>query len=293
MKILDGKLVSSTLKQQLKDETSEILKLGYRPPHLAAILAGDNPSSETYVRNKIKACEEVGFNSSLIRFDNTVKKEDLINVIEELNTNSETDGFIVQLPLPKHINEEDIIRFINPEKDADGFHPQNLGRMLRNLPCLLPATPKGILEMINFYQIPTEGKNCVVLGRSLLVGTPVSILLSRKAYPGNCTVSILHSKSKEIEKQTLQADILISAIGIPHFVKKEMVKEGAVVIDVGTNSIPDVTKKSGYRLIGDVDFENVAPKCDWISPVPGGVGLMTVTALLQNTMIAFKKHFGI
>jgi len=284
MNLLCGKTASAKIKLELKEEAAKMSK----PPHLAAILVGNNPSSETYVRNKIKACEETGFKSSLIHLENNISENELINEIIKLNENPDIDGFIVQLPLPKQLNEEKIISYISPEKDADGFHPVNLGRMMRGLPSLMPATPKGILELLNFYEITTEGKHCVVLGRSLLVGTPVSILLSRKTYPGNCSVSILHSKSNNLNELCQQADIIISAIGVTHFVKAGMVKDGAVVVDVGTNSIADPSKKSGYRLTGDVDFEEVAPKCSWISPVPGGVGLMTVTALLQNTMTAAK-----
>jgi len=290
MQLLDGKLLSSLIREELKQEVMQLTKKEIRAPHLSAILVGELGPSSTYVNNKIKACHEVGFASSLYKYPENVSEQVLLDKVKELNENDDIDGFIVQLPLPAHINVEKIIEAIDPAKDADGFHPINLGKMAKNLPALVSATPKGIMEMLKYYQIETAGKHCVVLGRSQIVGLPVSILLGRKSYPGDCTVTLAHSKTKNIAGITQQADILIAAIGSPHFIKEDMVKEGAVIIDVGTNSIPDPGKKSGYRLTGDVDFERVAPKCSAISPVPGGVGLMTIAALLQNTMQAAKER---
>lgn len=286
MIILDGNKTAEKIRQQLKEECIAMSRKGFRPPSLTVILAGNNPSSEIYVRNKIKACEEIGFQSKLIRLPVSVKEGELTDIISQLNEDENTDGFIIQFPLPSHLKEEKIIERIKPEKDVDGFHPENLGKMMRGLPALLPATPRGIIELLKHYQIETEGKHCVILGRSLIVGTPLAVLMSRKSNPGNCTVSILHSKSVKLKEIAKQADILVAAIGKAHFVTQDMVREGAVVIDVGTNSVPDPGRKSGYRLTGDVDFEKVAPKCSYISPVPGGVGPMTIAGLLQNTMYA-------
>lgn len=288
MILLDGKQVAEKIRGTLKEECRQMVESGMKPPSLAVVLVGNNPSSETYVRNKLKACEETGFLSRLIRFPDNVSEQKLMETIDLLNEENEIDGFIIQTPLPSHIREENIIIRIQAEKDVDGFHPENLGKMMRGLPALLPATPKGIVDLLHHYHIETTGKHCVILGRSLIVGTPLAVLLSRKANPGNCTVTILHSQSKNIPELTQQADILVAAIGKAHFVTADMVKDGAVVIDVGTNSIPDNSKKSGYRLTGDVDFEQVSPKCSYISPVPGGVGPMTIAGLLQNTLQAAK-----
>ncbi|HPD65289.1 MAG TPA: bifunctional 5,10-methylenetetrahydrofolate dehydrogenase/5,10-methenyltetrahydrofolate cyclohydrolase [Bacteroidia bacterium] len=290
MILLDGKQVAEKIRGTLKEECRQMVESGMKPPSLAVVLVGNNPSSETYVRNKLKACEETGFHSRLIRLPDNVSEQKLMETIDLLNEENETDGFIIQTPLPPHIREENIIIRIQAEKDVDGFHPENLGKMMRGLPALLPATPKGIVDLLHHYHIETTGKHCVILGRSLIVGTPLAVLLSRKANPGNCTVTILHSQSKNIPELTQQADILVAAIGKAHFVTADMVKDGAVVIDVGTNSIPDNSKKSGYRLTGDVDFEQVSPKCSYISPVPGGVGPMTIAGLLQNTLQAAKNR---
>ena len=258
-------------------------------PHLAAVLVGDDPASQTYVGSKVKACEEVGFRSTLLRRPATTTEEDLLALVDQLNNDPAVDGFIVQLPLPKHINEERITLAIAPGKDVDGFHPQNLGRMMLGLPGYLPATPNGIVELLRHYEVPTEGKHCVVVGRSNIVGTPMAILMSRNAYPGNCTVTIAHSRTRDLPAITRQADILIVAIGKPNFITADMVKEGAVVVDVGIHRVEDASRKRGYRICGDVEFERVAPKCAWITPVPGGVGPMTVTSLLLNTLKAARS----
>jgi methylenetetrahydrofolate dehydrogenase (NADP+) / methenyltetrahydrofolate cyclohydrolase len=293
MELLDGKLLSGSIKDDIKNEVAYFMSQSYRPPHLSAILVGENPASLTYVNNKIKACEYTGIISSLHHFKDNVSETEILNQIDVLNNQEDVDGILVQLPLPPHINVDSVIEHISASKDVDGFHPVNIGKMVKNLPCPLPATPKGILEIIRFYGIETSGKHCVVVGRSQIVGTPISILMGRKDYPGNCTVSLVHSKTKNLAEIVCQGDIVIAAIGIPYYIKPEMVKEGAVVIDVGINSIADPGKKSGYRLVGDVDFDHVAPKCSYISPVPGGVGLMTIAALLQNTMFTYKHHMGI
>ena len=284
--LIDGKKVASEIKKEIALEVARLKSDGKKVPHLAAILVGNNGSSETYVANKVKDCEEVGFRSSLIRFADTVSESELLDKIKELNNNSDIDGFIVQLPLPGHISEERVIESIDPDKDSDGFHPVNLGKMVIGLPCYLPATPFGIIELIKRYGIETSGKNCVVIGRSNIVGRPVSILMSQKGI--DATVSVVHSRSKNISEIVSKADIIIAAIGSPGFVKAEMVKEGAVVIDVGTTRIKSPDTKSGYKLVGDVDFENVAPKCSYITPVPGGVGPMTRVSLLQNTLMIVK-----
>lgn len=288
MKLLDGKLVSEELKKQIALEAAELLEKTGRKPHLVAVLVGNDGGSETYVASKMRNCEKVGFKSSLIRYDITVTEAELLNKIEELNKDSEVDGFIVQLPLPKHINPDVITETIDYRKDVDGFHPINLGRMQRNLPCFLPATPYGIILMLEYYGISTEGKNCVVVGRSNIVGSPMSILMARNATPGNSTVTLTHSKTQNLKDFTLNADILIAAIGKKNFITADMVKEGAVVIDVGMNRENSETTKSGYKLFGDVDFENVAPKSSYITPVPGGVGLMTIVSLLKNTLAAAR-----
>lgn len=288
MKLIDGKFLSQQIKEEIATEVKALKAKGAKTPHLAAVLIGENPASQSYVRSKVRSCEQVGFDSTLIRRESTITEEELLEIIQGLNENPEIDGFIVQLPLPAHISEEKVTLAIAPRKDVDGFHPMNFGRMAQGLPCFLPATPFGILQMLDRYNIEVEGKECVVLGRSNIVGTPISILLSRKAHPGNATVQLCHSRTKDLPMHTRRADILIAALGIPEFVKEDMVKEGAVVIDVGINRVDDATAKRGYRLVGDVDFAGVAPKCSYITPVPGGVGLMTVTSLLMNTLKACK-----
>lgn len=293
MKILDGKTVSQAVKEKVKEKTKDIRSNGYRAPHLAAILVGSNGASETYVASKIKNCEEVGFKSSLIRLAENIAEEELIEAIEKLNNDDAVDGILVQLPLPKQIDEERIISLINPSKDVDGFHPVNIGKMVQGLPTFIPATPYGILLMLEHYKIETSGKHAVVIGRSNIVGRPISILLSRNSYPGNCTVTVCHSRTKNLKEICLQADIIVAALGIPEFLKADMVKENAVVIDVGITRVADASKKSGFALKGDVDFANVAPKCSYITPVPGGVGLMTIAALLMNTLTACENKFDI
>lgn len=288
MKIIDGKALSQTIKEEIREEVDLIRRQGGNIPHLAAVLIGDNPASRSYVRNKVRSCEFAGFESTLIQKDANISEDELLEIIKELNENEDVDGFIVQLPLPQHIDETKVTLAIDPRKDVDGFHPVNFGKMAQGLDCFLPATPYGILQMLERYNIETSGKNCVVIGRSNIVGTPMSILLSRKANPGNCTVTLTHSRTKDISSEVLRADIIIAAIGIPNFVGAEMVKEGAVVIDVGINRIEDETRKSGYRLVGDVDFDAVSEKASYITPVPGGVGPMTVTSLLMNTLKAAK-----
>lgn len=286
-KIIDGKKVASEIKKEISEEVKKLKIAGKKIPYLVTILVGNNGSSETYVSNKLKDCDEVGFRSKLIRFGDDVSEEVLLAKINELNDDTEVDGFIVQLPLPAHISENKIIEAIDPEKDADGFHPVNIGKMVIGLEGYLPATPFGIVELIKRYRIETSGKNCVVIGRSNIVGRPVSILLSQKGM--DATVTVVHSRSKNIKEIISKADIIIAAIGSPSFVTADMVKAGAVVIDVGTTRIESPETKSGYKLIGDVDFENVAPKCSFITPVPGGVGPMTRVSLLRNTLIAARK----
>ena len=263
---------------------------GKKTPHLAAVLVGNNPASESYVGSKIKACEKVGFKSTLVRLETSISQEELLAEVRKLNNDADIDGILVQLPLPAQVDEEKITEAISPEKDVDGFHPVNIGRMVKGLPAHLPATPYGILLLLERYKIETAGKHCVVVGRSNIVGTPISILLSRNTYPGNCTVTITHSKTKNLKEICRQADILIAAIGRPDFITADMVKEGAVVIDVGINRVEDPSKKSGFRLKGDVDFENVSGKCSYITPVPGGVGPLTIAALMLNTVNAVRQH---
>ncbi|RKD15269.1 bifunctional 5,10-methylene-tetrahydrofolate dehydrogenase/5,10-methylene-tetrahydrofolate cyclohydrolase [Pelobium manganitolerans] len=291
MTLLDGKHVSEELKKQIATEAAEMLEKTGRKPHLVAVLVGNDGGSETYVASKMRNCEKVGFKSSLVRYDDTVTEAALLSKIEELNKDSSVDGFIVQLPLPKHIDPEKVTEAIDYRKDVDGFHPINLGRMQRNLPCFLPATPFGIMLMLQFYGIETAGKNCVVIGRSNIVGSPMSILMARNANPGNATVTLTHSRTQNLKEICQKADIIIAAIGKKNFVTADMVKEGAVVIDVGMNRETSDKTKSGYKLYGDVDFDNVAPKCAYITPVPGGVGLMTIVSLLRNTLSAAKKEF--
>ena len=280
MQLLDGKLVSRSVKEKVKDKTDLLKKEGKKTPHLAAILVGNNGASETYVASKVKSCEEVGFKSSLLRFEETISEQELINAIEKLNNDEDVDGILVQLPLPKQINEETIINIIHPDKDVDGFHPVSIGKMVQGLPTFIPATPYGILLMLEHYKIETAGKHAVVIGRSNIVGRPISILLSRNSYPGNCTVTVCHSKTSNLKEICLQADIIVAALGIPEFLKADMVKENAVVVDVGITRVANASKKSGFAIKGDVDFAGVAPKCSYITPVPGGVGLMTIAALL-------------
>jgi methylenetetrahydrofolate dehydrogenase (NADP+)/methenyltetrahydrofolate cyclohydrolase len=288
MKIISGIEVSDKIKNDIALEVEAIKLRGGKIPHLAAVLVGNDGASQTYVNAKVKACELVGFGSSLVRLPETISETELLKEIERLNNNDTIDGFIVQLPLPKHIDEQKVTQAISPLKDVDGFHPVSLGKMVLNLPSFLPATPYGIVEMLRYYNIETEGKHCVVIGRSNIVGSPMSILMARNTYPGNCTVTLTHSKTKNLKEITLQADLLIVAIGRPEFVTANMVKDGATVIDVGIHRIEDTTKKSGYRLIGDVKFDEVAPKCAYISPVPGGVGPMTIASLLKNTLLAVQ-----
>ena len=285
--LIDGKKVASEIKKEIAEEVEKLITAGKKTPHLAAILVGNNGSSETYVANKVRDCEEVGFKSTLLRFGADITEATLLERIAELNDDSDVDGFIVQLPLPQHISENKVIEAIDPQKDADGFHPVNIGKMVIGLPGYLPATPFGIIELIRRYGIETSGKNCVVIGRSNIVGRPLSILLSQKGM--DATVTVVHSRTKNIKDIVSQADIIISAIGSPAFVTAEMVREGAVVFDVGTTRISSPYSKSGFKLVGDVDFESVAPKCSYITPVPGGVGPMTRVSLLRNTLIAAKK----
>lgn len=289
MTLIDGNQTAQQIREELTRQVAQIKEKGGKVPHLAAILVGNNPASEAYVRNKVKDCEKVGFTSTLVRFDTDVSEEELLAKVQEINEDEDIDGLIVQLPLPDHINPEKITFTIHPEKDVDGFHPMNVGRMAKGLPAYIAATPYGILQLLERYQIKTEGKHCVVIGRSDIVGTPMGILMSRKAYPGNCTVTICHSRTENMAAFTRQADIIIAAIGKAGFVTADMVKQGAVVIDVGINRVEDASKKSGYGLVGDVDFNSVAEKCSYITPVPGGVGPMTRAALLYNTMLAAKK----
>lgn len=289
MELIDGIAVSDKLKNDIAQKVIELKQKGKKIPHLAAVLVGNDGASQTYVNAKVKACEKVGLDSTLLRFSSEISELELLNEIDKLNKDNSIDGYIVQLPLPKHIDEQKITQAISPAKDVDGFHPESLGKLVLNLPGFLPATPAGIVEMLRFYSIPTSGKHCVVIGRSNIVGTPMSLLMSRNATPGNCTVTITHSKTQNLSEITKQADILIVAIGKPEFVKADMVKEGAVVIDVGIHRIEDKSKKSGFRLLGDVKFDEVAPKCSYISPVPGGVGPMTIACLLKNTLLAVNS----
>jgi methylenetetrahydrofolate dehydrogenase (NADP+)/methenyltetrahydrofolate cyclohydrolase len=291
MQLIDGKATANLIKQEIADEVSEIISKGGKRPHLAAILVGHDGGSETYVKNKVLACEACGFKSTLIRYEDDITEEELLAKVEELNNDADVDGFIVQLPLPKHISEQKIIEAIDYKKDVDGFHPINVGRMSIGLPCYVSATPNGILELLKRYNIETSGKKCVVIGRSNIVGKPMAQLMMQKRYPGDTTVTVCHSHTSNIKEECLNADIIIAAIGIPNFVTADMVKEGAVVIDVGTTRVPDETRKSGYRLNGDVCFDKVAPKCSYITPVPGGVGPMTICSLMKNTLSAGKKEF--
>lgn len=286
MQLLDGKALSDQIKNELREKSEARKKQGKKVPHLSAILVGHDPASETYVSSKIRSCEEVGFASSLFRYESDITEEALLNKIRDINANDDIDGLIVQLPLPKHIDVSKVIETTDYRKDVDGFHPINIGRMAKGLPGFLPATPNGIMKLISHYNIETAGKECVVIGRSQIVGSPVSILMARDTYPGNATVTLCHRHTKNLKEHTLRADIIISAVGSPGMVTADMVKEGAVIIDVGTTRVEDPTRKSGFRLRGDVDFENVAPKCSYITPVPKGVGPMTIVSLLMNTLQA-------
>lgn len=290
MVLLDGKWASAQVKEQIKTEVADFVAKGGKVPHLAAVLVGNDGASETYVASKVKSCEQVGFNSTLIRKDSNISEEELLKVIDELNNNEDIDGFIVQLPLPKHFNEQKITQAIRPDKDVDGFHPINVGRMALGQPAYISATPYGIVQMLEMYNIDTTGKHCVVIGRSNIVGSPMSILMAKNTKYANCTVTLCHSKTKNIEEYTRKADIVIVALGIPEFLKADMIKEGAVVIDVGITRVEDATKAKGFAIKGDVKFDEVAPKASYITPVPGGVGLMTVASLMKNTLMSAKKE---
>ena len=289
MTLIDGKATAATIKAEIAARVEEIIAAGGKRPHLAAILVGHDGGSETYVANKVKACEVCGFKSSLIRFEDDVTEAELLAKVDELNRDADVDGFIVQLPLPKHISEQKVIEAIDYRKDVDGFHPINVGRLSIGLPCYVSATPNGIMELLKRYQIETQGKKCVVLGRSNIVGKPMATLMMQKSYPGDATVTVCHSRSRDLIKECQEADIIIAALGQPNFVKAEMVKEGAVIIDVGTTRVPDASRKSGFKLTGDVKFDEVAPKCSFITPVPGGVGPMTIVSLMMNTLLAGEK----
>ena len=290
MTLIDGKKISSDLKTEIAATVEDMVANGQKRPPLAAILVGHDGGSETYVANKVKACEQCGFTSTLIRFEDTVTEEELLQAIDRLNNDADVDGFIVQLPLPRHISEQRVIEAIDYRKDVDGFHPVNVGRMSIGLPCYVSATPFGILELLRRYDIETRGKRCVVLGRSNIVGKPVATLLMQKAQPGNATVTVCHSATPDIKDICREADIIIAALGSPGFVTADMVKPGAVIVDVGTTRVPDATRKSGFRLRGDVDFDNVAPLCSFITPVPGGVGPMTIASLMHNTLLAARHE---
>ncbi|MCF0193417.1 MAG: bifunctional methylenetetrahydrofolate dehydrogenase/methenyltetrahydrofolate cyclohydrolase FolD [Prevotella sp.] len=290
MTLIDGKATATAIKAEIAEEVKEIMAKGGKQPHLAAILVGHDGGSETYVKNKVLACEACGFKSSLIRYEDDITEAELLQKVEELNNDADVDGFIVQLPLPKHIDEQKVIEAIDYKKDVDGFHPINVGRMAIGLPCFISATPLGIVTLLKRYNIETSGKKCVVLGRSNIVGKPMAQLMIQKQW-GDATVTVCHSRSKTLKEECRAADIIIAAIGKPGFVTADMVKDGAVIVDVGTTRVPDATRKSGFRLSGDVDFENVAPKCSYITPVPGGVGPMTICSLMKNTLAAGKKEY--
>lgn len=286
MTILDGKATSKAIQEEIAQEVQSRTAKGLKTPHLAAVLIGDDGASKTYVGSKVRTCERIGFESTLIERGGDTTEEELLEIVEQLNNDDSIDGFIVQLPLPKHIDEQKVLLAIDPAKDVDGFHPENVGKMTLHLPTFLPATPYGIMQLLERYKVPTEGKHCVVIGRSHIVGSPMSILLSQNGYPGNCTVTVTHSRTKNLEEITRSADILIVALGRAEFVTADMVKEGATVIDVGITRVPDDSKERGYRIAGDVDYASVAPKCEFITPVPGGVGPMTIASLLMNTLKA-------
>lgn len=288
--LIDGKKVAAQIKKEIAEEVTQMKASGAKVPHLAAVLVGHNGGSETYVAHKVKVCEEIGFKSTLIRYEEDITEEELLQCVHRLNNDSHVHGFIVQLPLPKHISEDKIIEAIDYRKDVDGFHPVNVGRMSLGLPCFLSATPSGIVELLKRYEIETKGKHCVILGRSNIVGRPAATLMMQKKYPGDCTVTVCHSRTQKIKEICLQADIIIAAMGVPGFLKGDMVKKGAVVIDVGTTRVKSDKTQSGYKLMGDVAFDEVAPKCAYITPVPGGVGPMTIISLMRNTLIAAKKE---
>jgi methylenetetrahydrofolate dehydrogenase (NADP+)/methenyltetrahydrofolate cyclohydrolase len=290
MQLLDGKVVSEHIKAQIKQEVDAILVKGLRAPHLVAILVGDNPASKAYVGSKVKTCAELGFESTLVAYETDVTEAELLAKIEAINNDPGVDGILVQLPLPKHIDENKVIDTIHPDKDVDGFHPENLGKMVIGQEAFIPATPYGVMLMLAHYGIKTAGMHAVVIGRSNIVGTPMSILLSRNTEPGNCTVTICHSRTKNMTELCKQADLIVAAIGKPRFVTADMVKDGAVIVDVGINRVESTETKSGYRLVGDVDFDHVAPKASYITPVPGGVGLMTICALMKNTLQAYERR---
>lgn len=292
MQLIDGKKIASEIKSEIAIEVQQLKAKGFKVPHLAAVLVGHDGGSETYVAGKVKACEEVGFTSTLIRYEDSVSESDLLETVNKLNRNNDIDGFIVQLPLPGHISEQKVIEAIDPEKDVDGFHPVNIGRLVLGLPGFVSATPAGILELIKRYNIQTSGLNCVVIGRSNIVGKPMSILLARKDYPGDATVTVCHSRTRDLPSVIRSADIIVAALGKAEFVTADMVKEGAVVIDVGITRVPSAITKSGWKLIGDVKFDEVAPRCSYITPVPGGVGAMTVVSLLKNTLIAARRRMA-
>lgn len=291
MQLIDGKATAAQIKQEIAQEVETIVSNGGKRPHLAAILVGHDGGSETYVKNKVLACEACGFKSTLIRYEDDITEEELLNKVYELNNDDDVDGFIVQLPLPRHISEQKVIEAIDYRKDVDGFHPINVGRMSIGLPCYVSATPNGILELLNRYNIDTSGKKCVILGRSNIVGKPMAQLMMQKRYPGDATVTVCHSHTPNVKEECLNADIIIAAIGIPNYVTADMVKDGAVVIDVGTTRVADPSRKSGFRLNGDVDFDTVSQKCSYITPVPGGVGPMTICSLMKNTLAAGKKEY--
>jgi methylenetetrahydrofolate dehydrogenase (NADP+)/methenyltetrahydrofolate cyclohydrolase len=290
MILLDGIATSNTIKKEIAVEVQAMINAGLRRPHLAAVIVGDDGASLTYVGAKVKACEEVGFDSTLVRKPTSTSEAELLQIVASLNNDEAIDGYIIQLPLPKHIDEQKILLAIHPQKDVDGFHPENVGRMALNLPCFLPATPAGIIELLSRYKVETSGKHCVVIGRSHIVGLPMAVLMQRNGYPGNATVTITHSKTRDLKSICQTADIIIAAIGRPEYVTSDMVKEGALVVDVGITRVEDASKKSGFRLAGDVKFDEVAPKCSWITPVPGGVGPMTIVSLMQNTLLAAKRR---
>lgn len=289
MILIDGKKISQELQSEIAVEVKELIANGKKQPHLAAILVGDDPASQTYVNSKVKACDNVGFKSTLVRFESSVTEQTLLAKIEELNNNVDIDGYIIQLPLPRHISEQKMIEAIHPNKDVDGFHPVNVGRLVLNLPTYISATPFGIIQLLERYDIPTDGKHCVVIGRSHIVGSPMSILMSKNTTVGNCTVTLCHSHTKNLKEHTLNADIIIAAIGKPNFITADMVKQGAVIIDVGINRVDDTSLTKGFKLVGDVSFAEVSEKASYITPVPGGVGPMTIASLLKNTLIAAKK----
>jgi methylenetetrahydrofolate dehydrogenase (NADP+) / methenyltetrahydrofolate cyclohydrolase len=283
---LDGKATSNAIKEEIAKEVSARILQGLKRPHLAAVLIGEDGASQTYVNSKVKACEKCGFESTLIRKPASTTEEEVLQIVDQLNNDDSIDGFIVQLPLPDHINEQKVLEAVRRDKDVDGFHPENIGRMVLNLPTFLPATPYGIMQLLERYEVPTSGKHCVVIGRSHIVGSPMSILMARNTNPGNCTVTLCHSRTVNLKEMVKSADIIVAALGKPEFVTADMVKEGAVVIDVGITRVDDSSKKRGYRLAGDVAYDEVAPKCSFITPVPGGVGPMTIASLLKNTLLA-------